>query len=189
MGVFRPIWYRKTNGRWEPAFWIGPTENIIPVQRSSISSMDRNSVMIRQSNKCNSCNDKICLYPFANADLDHIIPLSLGGKNVVSNLQLLCVMCHRHKTALENERNIRRFPINGNDVDGLVLIYPSDKRDLDYSIPESIEEFDPIGAMDQIVDEKREFNYIIRLNYSISNIKLYGDTDINTLFEQFAYKG
>lgn len=187
MGVFRPIWYRKSNGRWEPAFWIGPYKNIVPTQRSCISSINRNLVMIRQSNKCNACNDKICIYPFPNADLDHIIPLSLGGKNTISNLQFLCVLCHRHKTAMENERHIKRFPVNENDVNGIVLIYPSDKKDLDYNIPDSIEEFDPIGAMDQILDEEREFNYIVRLNYSIPKIKLYGNRDINTLFQEFAY--
>lgn len=30
--------------------------------------------------------------------VDHIIPLSRGGKDAASNLQSLCVTCHNHKT-------------------------------------------------------------------------------------------
>lgn len=34
----------------------------------------------------------------AGYDIDHIVPLSEGGTNDVSNLQALCVSCHRVKT-------------------------------------------------------------------------------------------
>jgi len=34
-------------------------------------------------------------------ELDHIVPLWAGGSNEVSNLQWLCVPCHRDKTARE----------------------------------------------------------------------------------------
>jgi 5-methylcytosine-specific restriction endonuclease McrA len=38
-------------------------------------------------------------------DIDHIIPLSLGGTEDSSNLQALCPGCHRKKTDLERTRN------------------------------------------------------------------------------------
>ena len=38
---------------------------------------------------------------YSNSDVDHIIPLHLGGSCDVSNLQILCVPCHRKKTSLE----------------------------------------------------------------------------------------
>lgn len=186
MGVFRPIWYRKDNGRWEPAFWIGPKECLIPNTRMTINSIDRNMVLVRQNSKCNACGQKICLYPFSNADLDHIIPLSMGGKNVISNLQLLCVMCHRHKTAMENERNIKRFPI-GNNSDKILIIYPSDKGDKNFDIETELEEYDPIGAMNQVSREKREYNYIVNLNYNIPSLKLVPGLNFDNLFQEFAY--
>ena len=37
----------------------------------------------------------------SNLELDHIIPLHRGGSNESENLQLLCVDCHRAKTAAE----------------------------------------------------------------------------------------
>ncbi|MFJ8557354.1 HNH endonuclease [Streptomyces microflavus] len=39
-------------------------------------------------------------------DVDHIVPLSKGGLDVSSNLQLLCKQCHMNKTA-SDRRNIR----------------------------------------------------------------------------------
>ena len=37
----------------------------------------------------------------SNLELDHVTPLHLGGSNEGDNLQLLCVDCHKHKTASE----------------------------------------------------------------------------------------
>ena len=34
-------------------------------------------------------------------EIDHIVPLASGGTNDDSNLQLLCVDCHKEKTTLE----------------------------------------------------------------------------------------
>lgn len=42
---------------------------------------------------------KRCVYP--GADVDHIKPLSHGGTDDLSNLQLLCLWHHKQKTAKE----------------------------------------------------------------------------------------
>ena len=36
------------------------------------------------------------------AEVDHIVPLTAGGKTKWSNLQALCPRCHRRKTAQED---------------------------------------------------------------------------------------
>ena len=39
---------------------------------------------------------------------DHVIPLTQGGRDDESNLQGICVDCHRSKTAEESKRGINR---------------------------------------------------------------------------------
>ena len=41
------------------------------------------------------------VFPCSNLDVEHIVALSDGGANALSNLQLMCVDCHKKKTAVE----------------------------------------------------------------------------------------
>ncbi|KAG5181010.1 hypothetical protein JKP88DRAFT_279159 [Tribonema minus] len=44
----------------------------------------------------------LCVSPLGNAvDVDHVVPLWRGGADLPSNLQVLCLSCHRRKTSLE----------------------------------------------------------------------------------------
>lgn len=55
-----------------------------------------------QNKKCVLCRDELEL----DAHLDHIVPLSKGGKTVISNLQFLCKMCNRGKWDCTGEQYI-----------------------------------------------------------------------------------
>ena len=38
-------------------------------------------------------------------EVDHIVPIMYGGTDVESNLQVLCVNCHHHKTMLDRAKH------------------------------------------------------------------------------------
>lgn len=180
MEIFVPMW-NISGKKWKEVCWIGPRRNIIPNGRKGVNSVDKNKVMSRQGCKCNACGDKICLYPYSNADLDHIIPLSNGGQNITSNYQYLCVLCHRNKTAMENERHIRRFPIEI-DNDKTYIICNKDNKDM----MEDVGECDPLRILELL---ETEGNFVGTLRYDIpsSKIELTGGRDIDSLFEEFSY--
>ncbi|CAM9484792.1 unnamed protein product, partial [Ectocarpus sp. 8 AP-2014] len=76
-------------------------KNLGAAVRRHLSTNDKQSILHRQRRMCNSCGGHIELYPVANCDADHILPVMSGGKTAVENMQLLCVTCHRRKTLHE----------------------------------------------------------------------------------------
>lgn len=57
-------------------------------------------VQDRVANKtCDCC--AICTKPAKPGQVDHVIPLILGGQHRESNLQWICKPCHAAKTALD----------------------------------------------------------------------------------------
>lgn len=180
MEVFRPVWGMNLSGKWIHMFLLGPVKNLIPNERKSINSVDKNSVILRQKYKCNACKTNISLYPYANCDLDHIIPLSLGGKNILSNYQYLCVLCHRNKTGLENEKHIKRVKIELPDTNLTYILCLNKETDV-----EDIGDCDPITALEMSKNKE----YVATLNYKMNKLELKDGKDINTIFEKFAYKG
>ena len=51
----------------------------------------REKVLKRDDRKCSGCGVRV------NLQVHHIIPLSLGGRNVMENLTTLCKECHQRK--------------------------------------------------------------------------------------------
>jgi 5-methylcytosine-specific restriction protein A len=60
---------------------------------------------------CRMCDEKGLVTP--GAEMDHIVPLFMGGTNDDENLQMLCVECHRKKSA--DDLGVRFKPTIGSD--------------------------------------------------------------------------
>ena len=60
---------------------------------------------------CKMCDEKGLVTP--GAEMDHILPIFMGGSNDDDNLQMLCVECHRKKTA--EDLGVRYRPTIGPD--------------------------------------------------------------------------
>lgn len=58
----------------------------------------RKAVIARDGGICQACG----LIVTGQAHIDHIVPKSRGGRDVLSNLQLLHHECHSRKTARED---------------------------------------------------------------------------------------
>lgn len=64
-------------------------------RRTPIPPEVRNYVYQRDKYQCQSCGKTSTE---TNLSIDHIFPLSRGGKNDISNLQTLCLTCNKSKT-------------------------------------------------------------------------------------------
>lgn len=74
--------------------WVGKTDDANPTRACLLRLFDR------ACGYCQQCGAKIGLKSW---EADHIVRLKDGGKNRESNLQVLCVPCHREKTGQENK--------------------------------------------------------------------------------------
>ena len=70
-------------------------------QRSLMTKELRNYIMVRDNYTCQICGkympDEVGLH------IDHIIPISKGGKSVPDNLQVLCSKCNGNKSNKSNK--------------------------------------------------------------------------------------
>ncbi len=62
--------------------------------RPTFNQKDKEFLYKRQNGKCNGCVTK---FPARNMTVDHVRPLSKGGSDKPSNLQLLCNSCNSMK--------------------------------------------------------------------------------------------
>lgn len=58
-----------------------------------------NDLLLRQKNKCANPTCRACIKKRENRHLDHVIPVSSGGRNDIGNLAWLCVKCNLSKGA------------------------------------------------------------------------------------------
>ncbi|MHC5726464.1 MAG: HNH endonuclease [Nostoc sp.] len=75
-------------------------------RRISIPPEVRIFVFERDKYQCQSCHS---IFFKTELNVDHIIPLALGGSNDLSNLQTLCRHCNNKKKHRIDPRFKRRF--------------------------------------------------------------------------------
>ena len=74
------------------------------MKRRTVTPKIRLAMLFKADNRCQSCQAKI--HPGQKWEIDHIIPLALGGPDSLENMQILCKICHRFKT---NQRDITQI--------------------------------------------------------------------------------
>ena len=67
-------------------------------QRALMTSKLRQTIKERDNYTCKKCGNSIYKEPNLLLEIDHIIPVSKGGKTVENNLQVLCWKCNREKS-------------------------------------------------------------------------------------------
>lgn len=67
-------------------------------QRSAMTNDLREAIKRRDNYTCCKCGNSVFEEPNLLLEVDHIIPISKGGKTEASNLQTLCWRCNREKS-------------------------------------------------------------------------------------------
>lgn len=67
------------------------------MQRSAMTSDLREAIKQRDHYTCCICGNSVYNEPNLLLEVDHIIPVSRGGKTEADNLQTLCWRCNRRK--------------------------------------------------------------------------------------------
>lgn len=73
-------------------------DNPIQTTRRRNNERLRELTLIRDEYICRQCNE---VFPEHKLECDHIIPLSMGGQDSLTNTQTLCTPCHLEKTKKE----------------------------------------------------------------------------------------
>jgi len=69
---------------------------------ASLFTRDMRKVLLTPDACCVKCGS------MNHLEIDHIIPVVLGGKNEQANVQILCKRCHKTKTATEKKFKFER---------------------------------------------------------------------------------
>ena len=72
--------------------------DFIKEQRTLMTKKIREFIKTRDNFTCCNCNNSIEIEPNLLLEIDHIIPVSKGGKTIEENLQTLCWKCNRAKS-------------------------------------------------------------------------------------------
>ena len=67
-------------------------------ERTKLTPAIRESILVRDNFTCCKCGNSQYKEPNLLLEVDHIIPISKGGKTEPNNLQTLCWRCNRKKS-------------------------------------------------------------------------------------------
>ena len=90
-------WTQVATEIWENFNSNGSTKAI----RGYLKQDQKDNLLKKQENKCNICQINLERYEF-----DHIKALSAGGNNNIENFQVLCIPCHKTKSAKESAERV-----------------------------------------------------------------------------------
>jgi len=80
------------------------------IHKRNVSSDVKKIVAYNQSYKCAACErlgvDQLLPPTY---EVDHVIPLHMGGTNEIGNLEALCNSCHAQKTQYERIQRLERW--------------------------------------------------------------------------------
>jgi 5-methylcytosine-specific restriction endonuclease McrA len=76
------------------------------MKRKQIPSKIRLAMFLNANRQCQSCQSVI--HPGQKWEIDHIIPLGMGGPDIIENMQILCKICHRFKTNHQDMNQIAK---------------------------------------------------------------------------------
>jgi len=75
-------------------------EELIRIRESSRMKWTRKQLLKKHEGRCHLCGQQVELSDETSpryATIDHIVPLSKGGRDTLDNLALACVACNRAK--------------------------------------------------------------------------------------------
>ena len=93
------------------------------IQRALMTPDLRQLILKRDNWTCQQCGNSIYKEPNLLLEVDHIIPISKGGKTVPSNLQTLCWKCNRSKSDNMQMPFVRNFK---EDTSNQAVYFPND---------------------------------------------------------------
>ncbi len=87
--------YRRTK-RKRGSYYLdqGIWDALCRVERGKVGWSVRKAIFTRDNCECQKCH---CRFPVSKLEVDHIIPVSKGGKSTMDNLQTLCHDCNYKK--------------------------------------------------------------------------------------------
>jgi 5-methylcytosine-specific restriction enzyme A len=96
------------------AAWKAGQINSAANRRGQRGKVSKDDILLLWNNyRCAECGAED-----QPVEIDHIIPAMHGGHNIGSNLQLLCIPCHKEKTKVELRAGVRETT---EDLDQLSL--------------------------------------------------------------------
>ena len=114
------------------------------LQGEELTDNIRQQVFVRDNYMCLCCGKRRRRGVTLHAD--HILPIAMGGKNAVSNLQTLCKNCNTAKGVNEIDFRTNVTPLN-KPKEGLILYDAVQSDHLDNAIARIVNEFYHCAAM------------------------------------------